>query len=149
EMKRGFEKYRLIGLHVVFPAAAVSGDRKKFSGGGAWHRWVVDLVDRDARNHFGVRRKTFPATAVGRRWWWPACGWRGGRERVMDEDEEENMSSKKMRTNGLLIEEVVGEAFNIKEEVSPKYNATIVTNMVIMPMSILAQDKWKKRPILW
>nr|GEW76248.1 DNA-directed DNA polymerase [Tanacetum cinerariifolium] len=32
------------------------------------------------------------------------------------EDEEEKMSSKKMRTNGLLIEEVVGEAFNIKEE---------------------------------
>nr|GEZ61900.1 retrovirus-related Pol polyprotein from transposon TNT 1-94 [Tanacetum cinerariifolium] len=33
-----------------------------------------------------------------------------------DEDDEEKMSSKKMRTNGLLIEEVVGEAFNIKEE---------------------------------
>nr|GEV69410.1 copia-type polyprotein [Tanacetum cinerariifolium] len=33
-----------------------------------------------------------------------------------DEDEEEKMSSKKMRTNGLFIEEVVGEAFNIKEE---------------------------------
>nr|GEU72757.1 putative reverse transcriptase domain-containing protein [Tanacetum cinerariifolium] len=33
-----------------------------------------------------------------------------------DEDEEEKMSLKKMRTNGLLIEEVVGEAFNIKEE---------------------------------
>nr|GEY93522.1 putative reverse transcriptase domain-containing protein [Tanacetum cinerariifolium] len=33
-----------------------------------------------------------------------------------DGDEEEKMSSKKMRTNGLLIEEVVGEAFNIKEE---------------------------------
>nr|GEW30773.1 retrovirus-related Pol polyprotein from transposon TNT 1-94 [Tanacetum cinerariifolium] len=65
------------------------------------------------------------------------------------EDDEEKMSSKKMRTNGLLIEEVVGEAFNIKEEVSPKYNATIVVNMVIMPMSIQAQDKWKKRPILW
>nr|GEX13910.1 RNA-directed DNA polymerase, eukaryota [Tanacetum cinerariifolium] len=33
-----------------------------------------------------------------------------------DEDEEKKMSSKKMRTNGLLIEEVVGEAFNIKNE---------------------------------
>nr|GEZ01489.1 hypothetical protein [Tanacetum cinerariifolium] len=66
-----------------------------------------------------------------------------------DEDEEEKMSSKKIRTNGLLIEEVVGEAFNIKEEVSLKYNATIVANIVIMPMSVLAQDKWKKRPILW
>nr|GEY46333.1 copia-type polyprotein [Tanacetum cinerariifolium] len=33
-----------------------------------------------------------------------------------DEDEEEKMSSKNMITNGLLIEEVVGEAFNIKEE---------------------------------
>nr|GEX68420.1 copia-type polyprotein [Tanacetum cinerariifolium] len=32
-----------------------------------------------------------------------------------DEDEEEKMSSKKMRTNGLLIEEVVGKAFNIEE----------------------------------
>nr|GEW61629.1 retrovirus-related Pol polyprotein from transposon TNT 1-94 [Tanacetum cinerariifolium] len=40
-----------------------------------------------------------------------------------DEDEEEKMSSKKMRTNGLLIEEVVGEAFNIKEEQS-KGNVT-------------------------
>nr|GEW90530.1 retrovirus-related Pol polyprotein from transposon TNT 1-94 [Tanacetum cinerariifolium] len=66
-----------------------------------------------------------------------------------DEDEEEKMSSKKMRTNGLLIEDVVGEALNIKKKVSPKYNATIVANMVIMPMSVLAQDKWKKRLILW
>nr|GEU99660.1 retrovirus-related Pol polyprotein from transposon TNT 1-94 [Tanacetum cinerariifolium] len=33
-----------------------------------------------------------------------------------DEGEEEKMSTKKMRTNGLFIEEVVGEAFNIKEE---------------------------------
>nr|GEY46146.1 copia-type polyprotein [Tanacetum cinerariifolium] len=32
------------------------------------------------------------------------------------EDEEEKTSSKKMRTNGLFIEEVMGEAFNIKEE---------------------------------
>nr|GFC71513.1 copia-type polyprotein [Tanacetum cinerariifolium] len=35
-----------------------------------------------------------------------------------DEDKEEKMSSKKMRTNGLLIEEVMGEAFNIKEEMT-------------------------------
>nr|GEV39925.1 hypothetical protein [Tanacetum cinerariifolium] len=33
-----------------------------------------------------------------------------------DEDEEEKMSTKKMRTNGLQIEEVVREAFNIKED---------------------------------
>nr|GEU61793.1 retrovirus-related Pol polyprotein from transposon TNT 1-94 [Tanacetum cinerariifolium] len=66
-----------------------------------------------------------------------------------DKDEEQKMSSKKMRTNGLLIEEVMGKAFNIKEEVSPKYNAIIVANIVIMRMSVLAQDKWKKRPILW
>nr|GEW88413.1 retrovirus-related Pol polyprotein from transposon TNT 1-94 [Tanacetum cinerariifolium] len=33
-----------------------------------------------------------------------------------DKDEEEKMSLKKIRTNGLIIEEVVGEAFNIKEE---------------------------------
>nr|GEV11162.1 hypothetical protein [Tanacetum cinerariifolium] len=33
-----------------------------------------------------------------------------------EEDEEEKISSKKMRTNGLRIEEVVREAFNIKEE---------------------------------
>nr|GEY13306.1 copia-type polyprotein [Tanacetum cinerariifolium] len=69
--------------------------------------------------------------------------------KAREEDEEEKMSSKKMRTNGLLIEEVVGEAFNIKDEVNPKYNAIIVANIVIMSMSVLAQDKWKKRPILW
>nr|GEX17958.1 copia-type polyprotein [Tanacetum cinerariifolium] len=33
-----------------------------------------------------------------------------------DEEEEETMSTKKMRTNGLYIEEVVGEAFSLKEE---------------------------------
>nr|GFA38713.1 retrovirus-related Pol polyprotein from transposon TNT 1-94 [Tanacetum cinerariifolium] len=36
--------------------------------------------------------------------------------KARDEDEEEKMLSKKMRTNGLLIEEVVGDAFNMKEE---------------------------------
>nr|GFB94714.1 hypothetical protein [Tanacetum cinerariifolium] len=46
-------------------AAAVSGDRKKFSGGGAWRQWVVDLVDRDTRNHFGVRRKISPENFFG------------------------------------------------------------------------------------
>nr|GFA85639.1 hypothetical protein [Tanacetum cinerariifolium] len=71
-----------------FPAAAVSGDRKKFSGGGAWRRWVVDLVDRDTRNHFGVRQKISPKKlfgggrpATGGRRWWPAGGWLVGRER--------------------------------------------------------------------
>jgi hypothetical protein len=66
-----------------------------------------------------------------------------------DEEEEEKMSTKKMKINGLHIEEVVGEAFNLKEEVSPKYNVIIVTNMVIMPMSVVAQHKWKKKLILW
>ncbi|GJT82606.1 retrovirus-related pol polyprotein from transposon TNT 1-94 [Tanacetum coccineum] len=36
--------------------------------------------------------------------------------KAQDEGEEEKMSTKKMRTNGLQIEEVVGEDFNIKEE---------------------------------
>ena len=57
------------------------------------------------------------------------------------EDEEEKMSTKKMKTNGLHIEEVVGDAFNLKEEVSPIYNVTIVASMVTMPMSVVAQDK--------
>nr|GEZ55561.1 retrovirus-related Pol polyprotein from transposon TNT 1-94 [Tanacetum cinerariifolium] len=43
-----------------------------------------------------------------------------------DEDDEEKMSSKKMRTNGLLIEEVVGEAFNIKEEAPVKGKGKIL-----------------------
>ena len=66
-----------------------------------------------------------------------------------DEEEEEKMPTKKMKTKGFHIEEVVGEAFNLKEEISPIYNVTIVTNMVIMPMSVVAQDKLKKKPILW
>ncbi|GKB87228.1 retrovirus-related pol polyprotein from transposon TNT 1-94 [Tanacetum coccineum] len=37
-------------------------------------------------------------------------------KRVEVKDEEEKMSTKKMRTNGILIEEVTGEAFNLKEE---------------------------------
>nr|GEW66042.1 ribonuclease H-like domain-containing protein [Tanacetum cinerariifolium] len=41
--------------------------------GGPWRWWMVDLIDRDTRNHFGVRQKispeTFSAAAVGRRWW--------------------------------------------------------------------------------
>nr|GEU39751.1 retrovirus-related Pol polyprotein from transposon TNT 1-94 [Tanacetum cinerariifolium] len=43
-----------------------------------------------------------------------------------DEDEEEKMSSKKMRTNGLLIEEVIGEAFNIKEKVQDEDELTLL-----------------------
>nr|GEV03304.1 hypothetical protein [Tanacetum cinerariifolium] len=46
-----------------------------------------------------------------------------------DKDEEEKMSSKKMRTNGLLIEEVVGKAFNIKEErIKPWHIDSIASN---------------------
>nr|GEW23274.1 hypothetical protein [Tanacetum cinerariifolium] len=37
-------------------------------GGGAWRRWVVDLIDRDTGNHFGVRRKTFLTATVGGVW---------------------------------------------------------------------------------
>ncbi|GJX66150.1 hypothetical protein Tco_0300493, partial [Tanacetum coccineum] len=33
-----------------------------------------------------------------------------------DKEEKEKMSTKKMRINGLHIEEVVGEASNLKEE---------------------------------
>ncbi|GJS20373.1 retrovirus-related pol polyprotein from transposon TNT 1-94 [Tanacetum coccineum] len=36
--------------------------------------------------------------------------------KVEEEEEEEKMLIKKMRTNGLYIKEVVGEAFNLKEE---------------------------------
>nr|GFB69622.1 hypothetical protein [Tanacetum cinerariifolium] len=71
-------------------ATAVFGDRKKFSGGGAWRRWVVDLVDRDTRNHFGVRRKISPKNfsgggsrpemVAGGGGGWPAAGEEGGRE---------------------------------------------------------------------
>nr|GEY02107.1 retrovirus-related Pol polyprotein from transposon TNT 1-94 [Tanacetum cinerariifolium] len=43
-----------------------------------------------------------------------------------EEEEEEKMSSKKMRTNSLLIEEVVGEAFNIKEEVQDEDELTLL-----------------------
>nr|GEZ21707.1 retrovirus-related Pol polyprotein from transposon TNT 1-94 [Tanacetum cinerariifolium] len=42
----------------------------------AWRWWMVDLIDPAMGSHFGVRRKTFPAAAVGRRWWWLAGGGR-------------------------------------------------------------------------
>ncbi|GKC30052.1 hypothetical protein Tco_1037346, partial [Tanacetum coccineum] len=41
-----------------------------------------------------------------------------------DEEKEEKMSIKKMITNGLHIEEVIGEAFNLKEEVKYKDELT-------------------------
>ncbi|GJU86553.1 copia-type polyprotein, partial [Tanacetum coccineum] len=47
-----------------------------------------------------------------------------------DEDEEEKMSTKKMRTNGLLTEEVVGEAFNIKEECTSSRQVEEKANLV-------------------
>ncbi|GJZ32249.1 retrovirus-related pol polyprotein from transposon TNT 1-94 [Tanacetum coccineum] len=47
-----------------------------------------------------------------------------------DEDEEEKISTKKMRTNGLLIEEVVGEAFNIKEECTRSRQVEEKANLV-------------------
>jgi len=59
-----------------------------------------------------------------------------------DGEEEEKMSTKKMKTNGIHIEEVVGESFKLKEHISLKYNVTIVTSMVTMPLSVQAQDKW-------
>ncbi|GJV35247.1 retrovirus-related pol polyprotein from transposon TNT 1-94 [Tanacetum coccineum] len=43
-----------------------------------------------------------------------------------DKDEEGKMSTKKMRTNGLLIEEVAGEAFNLKEEVEDEDELTLL-----------------------
>ncbi|GJY69381.1 hypothetical protein Tco_0472363 [Tanacetum coccineum] len=69
--------------------------------------------------------------------------------KVEDEKEEKMMLTKKMRTNGLHIKEVVGEAFNLKGDVSLKYNVTIIANMVVMPVNVLSQDKWKKKLILW
>ncbi|GJS50649.1 retrovirus-related pol polyprotein from transposon TNT 1-94 [Tanacetum coccineum] len=66
-----------------------------------------------------------------------------------DEEVNEKMSTKKMRSNGLHIEKVVGAAFNLEKGVSPKYNAIIVEDMVIMAINVLAQDKWKKKLILW
>ncbi|GJZ71611.1 hypothetical protein Tco_0635462 [Tanacetum coccineum] len=50
--------------------------------------------------------------------------------KVKDEEEEEKMSTKKMRTNGLLIEEVVGEAFNIKEECTSSRQVEEKANLV-------------------
>nr|GEY27742.1 hypothetical protein [Tanacetum cinerariifolium] len=34
-------------------------------GGGAWRRWVVDWIDRDTGNIFGVRRKSSPENFSG------------------------------------------------------------------------------------
>ncbi|GJY95415.1 retrovirus-related pol polyprotein from transposon TNT 1-94 [Tanacetum coccineum] len=47
-----------------------------------------------------------------------------------DEDEEEKMSTKKMRTNGLLIKEVVGEALNIKDECTSSRQVDEKANLV-------------------
>ncbi|GJR08472.1 retrovirus-related pol polyprotein from transposon TNT 1-94 [Tanacetum coccineum] len=43
-----------------------------------------------------------------------------------DEEEEEKMLTKKMRTNGLHIEEIMGEAFNLKEEVQDEDKLTLL-----------------------
>nr|GEU38384.1 hypothetical protein [Tanacetum cinerariifolium] len=53
-----------------------------FNGGGVWRQWVVDLVDRDTRSHFGFAGKSRQKKVSdgdggdGRRW--PA----GGRRRL-------------------------------------------------------------------
>nr|GEX21364.1 hypothetical protein [Tanacetum cinerariifolium] len=60
-----------VAVTVAAMATAVAAVANK--GGGAWRRWVVDLIDRDTGSHFGVRRKTFSA-AGGRKWWWLAGG---------------------------------------------------------------------------
>nr|GEX69408.1 copia-type polyprotein [Tanacetum cinerariifolium] len=62
-----------------------------------------------------------------------------------DEEEEEKMSSKKMRTNGLLIEEVVGETFNIKEEA----NLMEVLDEDELTLLMARHDKQKQRTKKW
>nr|GEY39866.1 probable linoleate 9S-lipoxygenase 5 [Tanacetum cinerariifolium] len=56
------------------------------------------------------------------------------------EDEEEKMSSKKMRTNGLLIEEVVGKAFNIKEEHARSLFPKESTSRAKEPLQLIHTD---------
>ncbi|GJT89847.1 retrovirus-related pol polyprotein from transposon TNT 1-94 [Tanacetum coccineum] len=46
--------------------------------------------------------------------------------KVEDEEEEEKMSTKKMTTNGLHIEEAVGEAFNLRGEVEDEDELTLL-----------------------
>nr|GEV97854.1 copia-type polyprotein [Tanacetum cinerariifolium] len=62
-----------------------------------------------------------------------------------DEDEEEKMSSKKMRTNGLLIEEVMGEDFNIKEEA----NLIEVQDEDKLTLLMVRHDEQKERIKPW
>nr|GEW33584.1 hypothetical protein [Tanacetum cinerariifolium] len=68
-----------VDVTVVAMATVVATVANK--GGGAWRRWVVDLIDRDTGSHFGVRwqRSLKKFFGGGRRWWWLAgCGWERG-----------------------------------------------------------------------
>nr|GEV98728.1 hypothetical protein [Tanacetum cinerariifolium] len=47
-----------VDVTVVAMATMVATVANK--GGGAWRRWVVDLIDRDTGSHFGVCRKRSP-----------------------------------------------------------------------------------------
>ncbi|GKB08670.1 retrovirus-related pol polyprotein from transposon TNT 1-94 [Tanacetum coccineum] len=75
--------------------------------------------------------------------------------KARDEDKEEKMSIKKMRTNGLLIEEVVGEAFNIKEEctssrqVEEKGNLVEVQDEDKLTLLMARHDKQEERIKPW
>ncbi|GJV20172.1 retrovirus-related pol polyprotein from transposon TNT 1-94, partial [Tanacetum coccineum] len=72
-----------------------------------------------------------------------------------DEDEEEKMSAKKMRTNGLLIEEVVGEAFNTKDkctssrQVEEKANLVEVQDEDELTLLMARHDKQEEMIKLW
>nr|GEX12664.1 hypothetical protein [Tanacetum cinerariifolium] len=57
----GTPRWWLRGLEV---GGVVGGGGSEGCYGGACRRWVADLIDRDTRRHFWVRRKTFPATVV-------------------------------------------------------------------------------------
>nr|GEW80914.1 hypothetical protein [Tanacetum cinerariifolium] len=65
-----------VDVTVVAMATVVAATANK--GGGAWRRWVVELIDRDTGSHFGVRRKRSPKKFFGggggRRWWWLTGG---------------------------------------------------------------------------
>nr|GEU81061.1 retrovirus-related Pol polyprotein from transposon TNT 1-94 [Tanacetum cinerariifolium] len=65
--------------------------------------------------------------------------------KVGDEDEDEMMSTKKMRTNGLIIEKVVGEAFNIKEEA----NLVEVQDEDELTLLMARHDKQQERIKPW
>ncbi|GJZ47234.1 retrovirus-related pol polyprotein from transposon TNT 1-94 [Tanacetum coccineum] len=72
-----------------------------------------------------------------------------------DEEKEEKMSIKKMRTNGLHIEDVVGEAFNIKEEctssrqVEEKANLAEVQDEDELTLLMARHDEQEERIKPW